>query len=182
MGPKMGPFRPPKKDPFWRHIYMFYITNPPKRGSQEGSKMDPPRGPPRGVPRGPVRGGKKCTFFWVFNNSPSRDSLGHFFAPPGTAPLGQDGGSTVGSVLIPGVACPSPMAGPLGRRASGGTHRPALRPMGGTCPPEEVLPQGKDGSPRRTVRLREGGSRLREPNVADDWSDRQGPEVPRRAS
>ena len=32
---------------------------------------------------GPARAGpgvhKKCTFFWVFNNSPSRDSLGTFF-------------------------------------------------------------------------------------------------------
>ena len=38
--------------------------------------------------------------------------------------------------------------------------------MGGTWLPEEVLPQSKDGSPRRTVRLREGGGRLREPNAA----------------
>ena len=32
----------------------------------------PPPGPP-GPPGGP-RGGSRCTFFWVFNNSPSRDS------------------------------------------------------------------------------------------------------------
>ena len=30
--------------------------------------------PKRGVPPG---GAKKCTFFWVFNNSPSRDKMGH---------------------------------------------------------------------------------------------------------
>ena len=63
-----------------------------------------------------------------------------------------------------------------------GTHWTALRPMGGTCPPEANLPQGKDGSPRRCVRLREGASRLREPNAGGDWSDRQAPEEPRRAS
>ena len=35
-------------------------------------------------PRGAPRGAKKCTFFWVFNNSPSRDKiLGQFLGPPG---------------------------------------------------------------------------------------------------
>ena len=35
----------------------------------------------RGTPKNP----KKCTFFWVFNNSPSRDSLGPFFGPRDSA-------------------------------------------------------------------------------------------------
>ena len=39
-----------------------------------------PGRPPGGVPR--VH--KKCTFFWVFNNSPSRDSLAAFFGLPRT--------------------------------------------------------------------------------------------------
>ena len=47
-----------------------------------------------------------------------------------------------------------------------GSRWTALRPVGGTCPSEETLPQGKGGSPRSTVRMREGGDRLREPNAA----------------
>ena len=47
-----------------------------------------------------------------------------------------------------------------------GSRWTALRPVGGTCPSEEILPQGKGGSPRSTVRMREGGDRLREPNAA----------------
>ena len=73
---------PPPGPPFWAHF-----------GAILGPKDDlivlqnPPFGGPPGVhfwaPRGgPPRGAKKCTFFWVFNNSPSRDSLGHFFGPP----------------------------------------------------------------------------------------------------
>ena len=38
----------------------------------------------RGTPKNP----KKCTFFWVFNNSPSRDSLGPFFGPRDSAVFG----------------------------------------------------------------------------------------------
>ena len=34
---------------------------------------------PRGVAGG-AREAKKCTFCWVFNNSPSRDRIRHFFA------------------------------------------------------------------------------------------------------
>ena len=45
--------------------------------------------------------------------------------------------------------------------------------MGGTCPPEELLPQGKDGSPRSIVRAWEGGGRLRSQTRPDDWSVRQ---------
>jgi hypothetical protein len=47
-----------------------------------------------------------------------------------------------------------------------GSRCAALRAVGGTCPSEEVLPQGKDGSLRSIVRMREGGDRLREPNAA----------------
>jgi len=45
-----------------------------------------PRGAPLPPGRGaPPGGAKKCTFFWVFNNSPSRDKsedfFFHFFGP-----------------------------------------------------------------------------------------------------
>ena len=57
-----------------------------------------------------------------------------------------------------------------------------LTAMGGSDSVGRVLPQCKDGSPRSIVRMREGVSRLREPNAGDDWSVRQDAEVPRRAS
>ena len=44
--------------------------------------------PGQGPQGGPPRGAKKCTFFWVFNNSPSRDKNLDFFHPPGRAILG----------------------------------------------------------------------------------------------
>ena len=144
-------------------LYILYLV---LKGAQKGVPGGWALCAPRGAPPGAPRGAKKCTFFWVFNNSPSRDSLGPFFGPPRDAQLGTE------ARLADWVSDYSTMrsmryrVGPLGRRASAGTHRPALRPMGGTCPSEEVLPQGKDGSPRRTERLREGGGRLREPNAA----------------
>ena len=55
----------------------------PGRGS--GTPPGPPLGPPPeggpGGARGAPRGARAppCTFLRVFNNSPSRDSLGHFF-------------------------------------------------------------------------------------------------------
>ena len=56
-----------------------YLTiDPPRRGPELGAFWHPGT-PPRG---GSPRGDKKCTFFWVFNNSPSRDSLAPFFDPP----------------------------------------------------------------------------------------------------
>ena len=79
IGPKIGPFW----TRFWRPIYiLLYYRNPPR-----GARFDPPFGvhfgaPRGGPPGGPPGGAKKCTFFWVFNNSPSRDSLSPFFAPP----------------------------------------------------------------------------------------------------
>ena len=80
-GPENGPF-------FGPYIVYMYITDPPGRGCQEGALLAPPRGPPGG--------GKKCTFFWVFNNSPSRDSLVPFFSPPF---LGQFGDTRLGQCL-----------------------------------------------------------------------------------
>ena len=70
---------------------------------QKWGKSTPRRDPARGALLAPPGGGcKKCTFFWVFNNSPSRDSLVTFFRffrsrgvpgnppkpPPGTPPGG----------------------------------------------------------------------------------------------
>lgn len=56
-------------------------------GAKNGSILAPP-GPPLETPPGTPRPGprvhKKCTFFWVFNNSPSRDSLVAFFGQFGT--------------------------------------------------------------------------------------------------
>ena len=81
-GPPGGPPGPPPGPPFWGPtgpIYYYFIN---KRGSPGGS--------PGGCPRGGPRGAKKCTFFWVFNNSPSRDKNLGFFHPPGR---GQNGGS-----------------------------------------------------------------------------------------
>ena len=69
-------------------IYIFACyKGVPRGGSPGGALWGPPGGPPRGA--------KKCTFFWVFNNSPSRDSLGPFFGPP------RDG---VWSVVTDGVS------------------------------------------------------------------------------
>ena len=61
--------------PFWGPIYIYLYLEPPFWGAQPGVHFGAPRG-------GPPRGAKKCTFFWVFNNSPSRDSLGPFFRTP----------------------------------------------------------------------------------------------------
>ena len=67
-------------------------------GAKNGSILAPPGTPletPPGTPRPGPRVHKKCTFFWVFNNSPSRDSLVGFFGQFGTVweppSLGQSG-------------------------------------------------------------------------------------------
>ena len=62
--------------PFGGHLDYILYYRPPLWGGPPGVPFLAPRGAP------PPRGAKKCTFFWVFNNSPSRDSLGHFFHPP----------------------------------------------------------------------------------------------------
>ena len=172
MGPKMGPFRPLKKDPFWRHIYMFYITDPPKRGSQEGPKMGTPGGPPGGSPPGPARGGKKCTFFWVFNNSPSRDVLNfpgfrdpRFGPPPGPPVLGPiwdphldpPGGPPIWTPHLtpPGRGYPRLGQSLTDRFCQRATERrdPRLHSVGGTRLLVTNLPQSKDRQvrARRTV-------------------------------
>jgi len=50
------------------------VSNTQRPPQPPGPPRGPPpgRGGPRGAPRGP-RGGPRCTFFWVFNNSPIRD-------------------------------------------------------------------------------------------------------------
>ena len=69
--------------PFGGHLDYILYYRPPLWGGPPGVPFLAPRGAP------PPRGAKKCTFFWVFNNSPSRDSLGPlFWPPPGTAHLG----------------------------------------------------------------------------------------------
>ena len=59
--------------------YYFVLEMGVPGGSRRGTPGGCIFGPPG---RGAPRGAKKCTFFWVFNNSPSRDSLGPFFGPP----------------------------------------------------------------------------------------------------
>ena len=71
-GPQNGPL-------FGAYIYTICTRKGGPGGVPPGCTGDP-RGPP-----GP-RGAKKCTFFWVFNNSPSRDSFGPFFGPPRDPP------------------------------------------------------------------------------------------------
>ena len=107
-GPENGPF-------FGPYIVYMYITDPPGRGCQEGALLAPPGGPPRG--------GKKCTFFWVFNNSPSRDSLRPPRAFFPSRFWGQFGGYPFGSVFIGSIQPMRSMhcrAVALGRRASDG--------------------------------------------------------------
>ena len=72
MGVNLGaggdtPPRPPRGPP----------GPPPHPGGSGGGSRGGTGGPP-GTPPGP-RGAKKCTFFWVFNNSPSRDKDGTLF-------------------------------------------------------------------------------------------------------
>ena len=114
-GPPGGQNRAPAGPLEWALFgpfsYIICITQGGSRGVPPGCTIWP-RGPP-----GP-RGAKKCTFFWVFNNSPSRDSFLGFFGPPGQGPRtgypGQDrpyggiGGSTPSSYR----ACPGTMPSP----------------------------------------------------------------------
>lgn len=134
-----------------------------------GAKRDPPEG--GSIPgllgvRARTPGTRGCTFLRVFNNSPSRDSLGHFFGsrnPPSWAAIpGGLAWAQVGRVIMAshggygshtGAAASRTLAGHRrGGTLATGTRWPALRPVGGTCVPEGDLPQGKDGSLRRGVR------------------------------
>ena len=68
--PGRGPGRDPQMAPFLGQLYYILYYS----GGVFGAPFGAPRG---GAPRGgPPGGAKKCTFFWVFNNSPSRDSFG----------------------------------------------------------------------------------------------------------
>ena len=57
----------------------------PLRGPPWGPPWDPPKRGSRGAPGGP-RGAPGCTFFWVFNNSPSRDRFFGFYVTVWTHP------------------------------------------------------------------------------------------------
>ena len=78
-GPGRDPSRTPRLGPQGAIFSIFSSSwgapRPPSLGY-------PPRPPSRGAPGGAPRGGPACTFFWVFNNSPSRDKMGHFPGPP----------------------------------------------------------------------------------------------------
>ena len=91
------PGRPPRGGPFRAYSSSFYaqkgIFDPSWRGSPGGAFWGLPGTPRAGVPGR----AKKCTFFWVFNNSPSRDSLVPFF----------------GSRDSPGPAGPTPLYGAM---------------------------------------------------------------------
>ena len=135
-------------------------------------------------PGDPPGGGKSAHFFGYLITLPV-GTVWAIFSPPGTPPPGPpwrghplgsglDGG--LGQCLCGHLGLWSPAPGAASSRRAGrsgkgggqatGTRWTALRPVGGTCAPEELLPQSKDGSPRRSVRYREGGGRLREPNAA----------------
>ena len=99
--PPGTPLGPPLGTPFWAplgrpYIYTIVFLDPPEWGSRRVHFVPPLGDPPGGGPPGP-RGAKKCTFFWVFNNSPSRDSLVPFFGSRGHPPRT---GVWVGSVFI----------------------------------------------------------------------------------
>ena len=81
-GPKNGPKNDPKNDPFLDPKIGLSTKDLVFDWGISRALFWAPRGPP---PLGGARGGaKKCTFFWVFNNSPSRDSFGTLFrTPPG---------------------------------------------------------------------------------------------------
>ena len=86
--------RPPgARGPKWAVPGLYILFFLLLRGVSGGCTFGPP---------GTPRGAKKCTFFWVFNNSPSRDSLGPFFPPP---ILGQFGVMPIWTVFIACIEC-----------------------------------------------------------------------------
>ena len=129
---------PPARGPEWGPYGAFYTIFPYLTG---GSRGVPPwvhfwAPGPRGA-----RGAKKCTFFWVFNNSPSRDSFGPLFWPPGTGPFsGYPGGNGWGCRLgqslwdhIPHHAQHALLGtGALGSMAATGPARASSARVGGT--------------------------------------------------
>ena len=147
--PPGRPLRDPLLGPDLGPLYMVFVLVTPQMGVPRGCTLAPPGRPPGGAPRG---GAKKCTFFWVFNNSPSRDSLGlpggpgdTPAGPPILAPIrGTCGGQCLWDRLTPRVACPR-WAGPLGRRASDGY------PLAGLTANGWYVPSGR-GPPSRQGR------------------------------
>ena len=125
---RAGPPGDPRRDPppgppkwarkwalFWALYSIYVYYRPPREGVPGGCTF--------GTPRGTPRGGKKCTFFWVFNNSPSRDSLRPPRAFFPSRFWGQFGGYPFGSVFIGPIQPMRSMhcrAVALGRRASDG--------------------------------------------------------------
>ena len=137
-GPSLGPFT---------NTFQYLLGGP--RGVPPGAPPGP-RGPP-----GPP-GAKKCTFFWVFNNSPSRDKILDFFFPPGTGTgrvqggsWGVSGGISLGTVFM---------------APSGGRFAWDWCPRGGGCDGTRARPYARGGY------------------VAPGWAppSRQGAEAPRR--
>jgi len=156
-GPPGAPRDPPPGPHFGPVLGVYiYILRSYTGGPAGGALWAPQGGPPRGGPRG----AKKCTFFWVFNNSPSRDSLGPFFGPPRDPPrTGYSVGPPMGSVIKGPRRCYGTMrsmrcrAGPLGRRASGGYPLAGLTANGGHVPSGRGPPskQGRKSAQDREV-------------------------------
>ena len=148
-------------------------------GGGFGGYAPTPLGTPPGRPG--AREGKKCTFFWVFNNSPSRDkNLGRFSGRdknrhfPGTRyspPFGPYLGVCLESMPMPfhharhlfgychrvsAYVTHHAEHAMLGQVCQGdglatGTHWTALRPMGGTWPSED-----HSGAPARCGSIAQG--------------------------
>ena len=126
------------------------------------------------APGAPPGRAKKCTFFWVFNNSPSRDSLGHFFRPraapghprepprnpppgPGEAPRSSPRRTGSHYRTAPDAVCPAERDGALGRRPSDGYPLDGLTANGwyvavGRAPPSR---QGRKSAQHREVTRKE---------------------------
>ena len=85
--PGAGPSGTPKKGRFWALSTMVIYGN----GGSWGAPLGPPGGPPGTPP---------CTFFWVFNNSPSRDSFGPPAGPPRDPPGAPGPGQDTQSLAI----------------------------------------------------------------------------------
>ena len=90
--------RPPgARGPKWAVPGLYILFFLLLRGVSGGCTFGPP---------GTPRGAKKCTFFWVFNNSPSRDKiLGQFLGPPRDT---QSGAPARGTPMDPQIG---PMVG-----------------------------------------------------------------------
>ena len=126
LGPPRDPPGPPgAKFPPSLHGGGFSAPRGPPGGAPRGAPRDPPKWPILALfpfptntiggswgvgQNGPPGGAKKCTFFVVLNNSPSRDSLGPFFGPPIFGPgqfasLGIADSRWGGMIIAPCVAC-----------------------------------------------------------------------------